>query len=64
MWRLKRAEGALGLVVFLAGVLIYAATGFIIPSATMFLAFMTGLLVGNPPRWLGWLLRRFGLVGA
>ena len=53
-----------GFAVFLGGVSVYATTGYIIPSTTIFLAFLMGLLLGNPPYWLVWMFKRFGVGGA
>ncbi|MEO1609697.1 MAG: CHASE2 domain-containing protein [Pseudomonadota bacterium] len=47
-----------GLTILLSGLAIYAVAGVIMPSATIFSAFVIGLLLGNPPHWLAWLLRR------
>ncbi len=55
---------AAGFIVFLAGVAVYAATAYIIPSATIFLAFVAGLLLGNPPFWLAWVLSKLGVYEA
>ncbi|PPD30138.1 MAG: hypothetical protein CTY20_04350 [Hyphomicrobium sp.] len=46
-----------GAAVFLVGVVVYALTGLIFPSATIYLAFMAGLLLGNPPRAVSGILR-------
>lgn len=46
-----------GGIVFIGGVTAYAITGYIIPSATIFLAFLAGLSLGNPPHWLVLALR-------
>ncbi len=47
-----------GAAVFILGIVVYALSGLIFPSATIFLAFVTGLLLGNPPGNLTWLLER------
>ena len=48
-------------VLILLGGLVYLAFGLIIPSATIFIAFLSGLLIGNPPHWLAWALGKTGL---
>ncbi|MEO1610311.1 MAG: CHASE2 domain-containing protein [Pseudomonadota bacterium] len=53
-----------GGVIFVAGVTTYAITGYIIPSATIFLAFLAGLSLGNPPHWLMIILKFLRMRGS
>lgn len=53
-----------GLVILLAGLAIYAVAGLVMPSATIFAAFAFGLMLGNPPHWLAWLLQRLPFAKA
>lgn len=47
-----------GASVFLVGIAVYALSGLIFPSATIFFAFMAGLLLGNPPGFVSSMLDR------
>jgi hypothetical protein len=49
-----------GTAVFLVGIAVYALTGLIFPSATIYFAFMAGLLLGNPPGIVSSILDRGG----
>lgn len=48
-----------GAAVFLVGIAVYALNGLIFPSATIFFAFMAGLLLGNPPGFIARLSKRY-----
>lgn len=43
-----------GALILLTGLIAYGLFGLVMPSATIFAAFVVGLLLGNPPHWLGW----------
>jgi hypothetical protein len=40
------------------GIAVYALSGLIFPSATIFFAFMAGLVLGNPPGAVTWVISR------
>ncbi len=51
-----------GTAVFLVGIVVYALSGLFFPSATIYFAFMAGLLLGNPPGLVSSMLDRANLI--
>lgn len=45
-----------GVMILLMGLISYGISGLMLPSATLFAAVVAGLLLGNPPHWLAWVL--------